>query len=270
MTCGSKKEKAARPDWTMLDEKKSSRLYRIVRWFIWLFSPKYRIEGAEKLPDEPCVIVGNHSQMYGPIAGELYTPRRHAVWCAGQMMNREEAAAYAYQDFWSGKPKGIRWFYQILSHLIVPLALLLFNNAHTIAVYHDMRLKTTFRESLLHLREGESLVIFPEHYQEHNNIVHEFQERFADLARYYYKETGKALCFVPVYIAPRLKTFFYGDPIRFRPDRPMAEERKRICGALMDEITRIALAQPEHVVIPYPNIPKKQYPRNTPTEDMPR
>ncbi len=257
-------------DWKLLNDKKTSLLYRIVRWLIWLFSPKYRIVGAEKLPEEPCVIVSNHCQMYGPIAGEFYIPRRHVIWCAGQMMNRGEVADYAYRDFWPNKPRGTIWFYKLLSHAITPLALLLFNNAHTIPVYHDIRLKNTFRESLRFLQEGYSLVIFPEHYQEHNNIVHDFQNRFTDLARYYHRDTGKSLSFVPLYLAPRLKTMFFGEPVTYCPEQPMAEERKRICGALMDEITRLAVAQPEHTVIPYPNIPKRQYPKNIPAEDRTR
>ena len=53
----------------VLNEKKTSWIYKVLRWLIWLFSPKYRLEGTENLPDEPCVIVGNHSHMYGPIAG---------------------------------------------------------------------------------------------------------------------------------------------------------------------------------------------------------
>ena len=98
------------PDWELLDQKKSSWLYKIIRWFVWLFSPKYTIVGAENLPQEPCVIVGNHSHMYGPIAGEFYMPGKHYIWCAGQMMNKKEVAAYAYQDFWSGKPRALLWF----------------------------------------------------------------------------------------------------------------------------------------------------------------
>ena len=92
-------------------DKPTSLAYRFIRFGVWLFSPKWKLSGAEKLPEGPCVIVGNHSQMYGPIAGELYTPGRHWVWCAGEMMHQEEVAAYAYRDFWSGKPRAVRWFY---------------------------------------------------------------------------------------------------------------------------------------------------------------
>ena len=249
-----------------MEEKKVSLLYRVIRWFVWLFSPKYRLVGAEKLPEEPCLIVGNHSHMYGPIAAELYTPGRHFIWCAGEMMHREEVAAYAYRDFWSGRPKAFRWFFKLLSHLIVPLSLLVFNNAHTIAVYHDTRLLTTFRESIQRLQEGSRLVIFPECYDEHNHIVHAFQEKVVDLARLYYKKTGKALCFVPLYVAPERKSLFYGEPVRFRPEAPIEEERDRICARLMDEITRMAQAQPLHRVVPYPNVSRRHYPYNRPEE----
>ena len=249
-----------------MDDKKTSWLYRVIRWFVWLFSPKYRIEGAENLPDEPCVIVGNHSHMYGPIAGELYTPGRHYIWCAGEMMHREEVAAYAYQDFWSRKPRAFRWFFRLLSHLITPLSVLVFNNAHTVAVYHDTRLLSTFRDSMSRLAEGNSLVIFPECYTEHNNIVHAFQEKFVDLARFYHKKTGKELCFVPLYLAPKLKVMRYGAPVRFRAGKPIAAERERICKALMDAITDMAVSLPEHTVIPYPNVSPRHYRKNIPLE----
>ncbi len=249
-----------------MDDKKTSWIYKIIRWLVWLFSPKYRIVGLENLPEEPCVIVGNHSQMYGPIAGELHIPGKHYVWCSGEMMHWKEVHAYAYQDFWSEKPKAIRWFFVLLSYLITPLSVCVFNNAHTIAVYHDTRLIATFRESIEKLKEGNHLVIFPEHYDEHNNIVHDFQDKFIDVARFYYKKTGKELSFVPMYLAPSLKTMYYGFPVRFHADAPIREERQRICSALMDEITRIATSLPLHTVVPYPNIPKRHFPKNIPLE----
>ena len=251
-----------------MNDKKTTLLYRIIRWLVWLFSPKYRLSGTENLPEEPCVIVGNHCHMYGPVAGEIYTPGKHYVWCAGEMMNRSEVAAYAYQDFWSGKPKAVRWFYRILSHLIVPLSLEVFGNAHTVAVYHDSRLISTFRESIALLQEGNSMVLFPEHYTPRNNIVYDFQDKFVDLARFYFKKTKTALKFVPLYVAPALKTLFYGEPVSFDPEVPIAEERARICEALMDRITQLALAQPEHTVVPYPNVPKKLYPKSRPLKEV--
>lgn len=238
--------------------------YRFVRWLVWLFYPKTAMQGLENLPAEPCLVVGNHAQMHGPIACELYFPGKRRIWCAGQMMHLKDVPAYAYEDFWSGKPKSIRWFYKILSYVIAPLSVCVFTNAHTIGVYHDSRIVSTFRNTVKALENNTNVVVFPEYATAYNNIVNQFQNKFIDIAKLYYKRTGKALCFVPMYIAPKLKTMYLGTPIRFNPDAPMEQERLRICDALMKEITTIAFNLPPHTVVPYSNVSKKLYPKNTP------
>ena len=70
----------------------------------------------------------------------------------------------------------------------------------------------------------------------------------------------------PCTLAPRLKSPSFGEPVRFDPAAPIAGERARICDALMDRITDIAVSLPEHTVVPYPNIPKRDYPKNIPLE----
>ena len=191
---------------------------------------------------------------------------KHLTWCTGEMMHRKEVPAYAFQDFWSGKPGYIRWFFRLLSYAIAPLSECVFTNAHTIPVYRDARLITTFRESVAGLEAGAKIVIFPEHYDRYNNIVNDFQDKFIDVARLYKRKTGADLTFVPLYLAPRLKTMSFGKPANFNPAAPIGEERKRICAFLLEEITRLALEQPEHTVVPYPNIPKRDYPKSRPLE----
>ena len=58
-------------------------------------------------------------------------------------------------------------------------------------------------------------------------------------------------------------SFSWGVPVTFDPNAPIAQERERICTYLKEEITRIARALPEHTVIPYRNIPKRDYRKNT-------
>lgn len=111
------------------------------------------------------------------------------------------------------------------------------------------------------------MVIFPEHDVKYNHIIYDFQDKFIDVAKLYYKKTGKELQYVPLYIAPKLKKMYFGNPIQFCAANPMEEERHRICQYLMDEITEIAQSLPMHTVIPYRNIPKKYYPTNIPKEE---
>lgn len=241
---------------------KCSALYPAIKWIVKIFSPKFEVVGAQQLPDESVIFVGNHAQMYGPIASELYAPGSHYTWCAGQMMHLKDVPDYAYQDFWAGKPKSIRWFYRLLSYIIAPLSVCVFTNANTIGVYHDSRIVTTFKQTVQRLQEGHNVVIFPESGAAHNHIVCQFQDRFVDVAKLYYKRTGKAVLFVPVYVAPNLKKLYLGKPVRYDPDIPMEQQRQRICGHLMDAITKTACDLPEHRVVPYRNVGKKNYPLN--------
>ena len=250
-----------------MKKEKTSVVYRFIKWIVQRVYPKIEVVGIENLPAEASIIVGNHTQMNGPIAAELYCPGEHYSWCAGQMMHLQDVPGYAFQDFWSQKPKWTHPFYKLLSYIIAPLSVCIFNNAHTIGVYHDTRIVGTFKTTVKRLQEGNHVVIFPEHDVKYNHIIYDFQDKFIDVAKLYYKRTGKELAFVPLYIAPKLKKMVLGKPIRFCASNPMDAERRRICDYLMQEITEIAVSLPEHTVIPYRNIPKKLYPGNKPKEE---
>ncbi len=245
-----------------MKEKKTTRTYRVIYWLVKKIYPKFEVAGTENLPAEPSIIVGNHTQTNGPLAGEFYFPGDHYIWCAGEMMHRETVAEYAFRDFWSHKKKWTHPFYKLLSKLIVPLALCLFNNAHTIGVYHDIRIMSTFKETVHTLSEGAHVIIYPEHNVKHNHIVNDFQRNFVDVAKLYHRREKKSVAFVPMYLAPKLRKMYLGKPIYFDPEIPIEQERDRICEYCMQQITEIATALPKHTVIPYRNVSKKLYPKN--------
>lgn len=253
-----------------MDTKKTSLLFKVIKKTIRLFYGKMEIEGVENLPKENSIIVANHSQMNGPIAGELFMQDNCFIWCAGQMMDLKEVPKYAFSDFWSQKPKWTHPFYRILSYLIAPFAVCIFNNARTIAVHRDMRIMSTFKESIKMLMNHRNILIFPEKDEKHNNILYKFQENFVDVAKLYHKKTGIELAFVPMYIAPKLKTMYIGKGICYNSNNSAEEERKRICTYLSDEITDIARKLPEHIVVPYRNIPKKYYLTNKDITEVPK
>ena len=250
-------------------KKKTTLLFKVIKGLIRVFYGKMEIVGLENLPKKNAIIVGNHTQMNGPIAGELFLPENCYTWCAGQMMDRKEVPEYAFGDFWSQKPKWTHPFYKALSYLIAPLADHIFNNARTIAVYRDMRIMRTFKDSIQMLQDGANILVFPEKDEKHNNILYKFQENFADVASLYYKKTGVELTFVPMYIAPRLKKMYIGKGILFDSQRPIEEERTRIADCMSELITDMARELPEHIVVPYRNIPKKNYLTNKEADKLP-
>lgn len=253
-----------------MEKKKTSLFYKFIKVCVRLFYGKMEIEGLENLPDSDVVIVGNHTQMNGPIAAELFMPENCYIWCAGEMMNRKEVPEYAFTDFWSQKSKWTHPFYRLASYIITPLAVCIFNNARTIAVYRDMRIMSTFKDSIRKLQEKKTILIFPEKDEKQNNILYRFQENFVDVAKLYYKKTKIELTFVPLYIAPKLKKMYIGKGIVYDSEKPIEEERIRICDYLSEEITKIARELPEHIVIPYRNIPKKYYLTNKDITEVPQ
>ncbi len=249
-----------------MKEQLEKGFYNLCWGAVKLFYPKTTGEGLENLPQEPSIIVGNHSQAHGPIVSELYFPGKRSIWCAGQMMDAKELPDYAYHDFWDEKPRWCKPLFRLFSYIIAPFAACVMRCGDTIAVYHDTRVIGTFRNTVKKLEAGNHIIIFPECKEGYNQILCKFQENFVDVARLYYKRTGKELQFVPMYLAPRLHKFYFGKPIAFHADAPIAQERRRICQALMDSITELAEGLPEHIVVPYPNISKKNYRTNHATE----
>ena len=250
-----------------MGERAAERTYRVIKGALNRIYPKIRLEGLEKFPDEAVIFVGNHCQAHGPLVGELRLPFPRKTWCAEEMMTRDEVAAYAYRDFWAWKPAWTHPFYKLLSHMIVPLAVILFNHAETIPVYRDNRVLSTFRTTVQTLEAGTSVLIFPEYDRHCNRILDDFQDRFIDLAKLYHRRSGKALAFVPVYICPVLHRVCFGEAVRFDPTAPMDAERERIKAELIARITALAEALPRHRVVPYRPQPKKNWPYNRPKEE---
>lgn len=253
-----------------MEKKQTSTLYKIIKSLVRFFYGKMEVVGLENLPEDNAIIVSNHCQLNGPIAGELFLQDNCYIWCVGQMMDLKEVPEYAFTDFWSQKSKWTQPFYKLASYLIAPLSVCIFNNARTIAVYRDMRIMSTFKDSIKLLQQGANILIFPEKDEKHNNILYQFQENFIDIAKLYYKKTGIALTFVPMYIAPKLKKMYIGKGISYQCENSIEEERKRISKYLSDEITEIACNLPKHTVVPYRNIPKRFYLTNKDIGEVPR
>ncbi len=236
--------------------RKKGIIYKICAFFIKLSYKKTEYIGIENLPKEPCVIAGNHAQLNGPINAELYFPTKKLIWCDGPMMDRKEFPKYAYNNFFGGKPNV---FQKMLAHLISPIITNVFRHADALAVYRDMRIMKTYKATTDALEQGVNIVILPECPDEYNEITNEFNQYFVDVARFYYKHTGKELSFVPMYYSKELKKTLFGKPIKIDANSPIETERKRICKYLMEQITILAKTLPPHKVIPFNNVKKKDY-----------
>lgn len=148
-----------------MKKEKKPLLFRLIKGTVKIFYKKRKLVGIENLPKEPVIVVSNHSQLHGPLSNEISYPRKKCIWCIGQVMNLKEAPKYNFNDFWSEKPKSVRWLFKLFAYISAPLSVYIFSRADTIPVYKDARIMSTFKETVKKIDENNDIIIFP-------NVLH--------------------------------------------------------------------------------------------------
>lgn len=184
-------------------------------------------------PQNPIVLLGNHAEIYGPIASALCLPIPVRFWVISRMMfNKQDVRKYLYDNTFSKKTylpvfvrKALAWYLGWLSVNVM-------NSLHAIAVYRDspMKLRQTIRESLDALADSDNLMIFPEHPEGKyvKGGISELSPGFIMLAEAWWKKCGKKLRMMPVYANREERTFTFGEEIVYEPEKGFAAEQERI------------------------------------------
>ncbi len=207
--------------------------------------------------NEPCVYLSNHAGPIGPAYAALYFKEPKKMWLINYALNKEKNANFFYHDFFAGPSKKHKKTWRFISKLVSFLLTPLLKSAPHVAVYHDMKMFNTFRDSLDALQNGCDLVIFPECPTKFSPFINSFYCGFSELGKMYYNETGKILKFYPTYLSKELKTVVVGKPIAFDPTVPARLQRKAIADGARDAIDALAKALPPHT--PHEFLTKEWY-----------
>ena len=196
-------------------------------------------------PDNPVVFLGNHAEIYGPIASALCFPVPVRFWVISKMMfKKKDVRAYLYENTFSKKtylPIVVRklqaWYLGWLSVNVM-------NALRAIAVYRDspMKLRQTLRESVEALEQGENLMIFPEHPEGKyvKGGISELSPGFVMLAEAWWKKTGKKMRMMPVFANREKRTFTFGEEIVYEPENGYAAEQERILEEAYLQLTELS------------------------------
>lgn len=186
---------------------------------------------AEPVGEEPVIFLANHLGAVGPMYMSSTFPLREnvAIWCNEGMMDEKQIVEYVRHDWWWKPESKLASFYSAtipyIAKLIVPKVL---RSAPTIAVCRDARIMTTMRKSLAALKEGKSLVIFPELPDGFDSHAEKLQMGWLNLTSMYKRATGKDIRMIPVYIDEEARLFRVGKSIQANPDVPLKEQEERI------------------------------------------
>ncbi len=196
-------------------------------------------------PDNPIVFLGNHAEIYGPIASALCFPVPVRFWVISKMMfNTRDVRAYMYENTFSKKtylPVFVRKF---LAWYLGWLSVNIMNALRAIPVYRDspMKLRQTLRESVDALENGENLMIFPEHPEGKyvKSGISELSPGFLMLAEAWWKKSGKRLRIMPVFANREKRTFTFGNEIIYAPENGYANEQERIIKEAHEQLVTLS------------------------------
>ena len=196
-------------------------------------------------PDNPLVFLGNHAEIYGPIASALCFPVPVRFWVISKMMfNKKDVRAYMYENTFSKKTFLPVFVRKLLAWYLGWLSVNIMNSLRAIPVYRDspMKLRQTIRESVDALAAGENLMIFPEHPEGKyvKNGISELSPGFLMLAEAWWKKSGKKLRLMPVYANREQRTFTFGDEIGYEPENGFAAEQDRILKEAYEQLVKLS------------------------------
>ena len=195
--------------------------------------------------DNPIVFLGNHAEIYGPIASALCFPVPVRFWVISHMMGRSrDVRAYLYENTFSKKTFLPVFVRRLLARLMGWLSVNVMCGLNSIPVYRDspMKLRMTLRKSIEALENGDNLMIFPEHPDGKyvKGSVSELSPGFLMLAEAWWKRSGRKLRIMPVYANRTKRTFTFGDEIRYEPENGYAAEQERILQEARNQLLQMA------------------------------
>ncbi len=196
-------------------------------------------------PDNPVVFLGNHAEIYGPIASALCFPVPVRFWVISKMMfKKKDVRAYLYENTFSKKTYLPIFVRKLLAWYLGWLSVNVMNALRAIAVYRDspMKLRQTLRESVEALEQGENLMIFPEHPEGKyvKGGISELSPGFVMLAEAWWKKTGKKMRMMPVFANREKRTFTFGEEIVYEPENGYAAEQERILEEAYLQLTELS------------------------------
>ena len=203
------------------------------------------LDRVKQDPENPIVFLGNHAEIYGPIASALCFPVPVRFWVISKMMFKaKDVRAYLYENTFSKKtflPVFVRKF---LAWILGWLSVNVMSSLKAIAVYRDspMKLRQTLRESVEALENGDNLMIFPEHPDGKyvKGGISELSPGFLMLAEAWWKKSGKKLRIMPVFANREQRTFTFGEEIGYKPENGYAAEQERILKEAYEQLAALS------------------------------
>lgn len=220
------------------------RFYKGVRKVLQVCLPRFTLVDFRTTPQkkEPVVYVSHHQNLFGPVTVLMRLPFFVRTWVLSVFMDFE-LCYHHYLDYTlTRRLNWPRWLAKVCAWPFAKFAVALTQSGRCIPVNRQSRaVIETMKDSVETLKNGESILLFPDvQYDDNSPEVKEIYEGFLYIEKYYYRETGEHVAFVPIYSDRSMREIRIGNVLRFSGKERFFVERKEMVQNIQDELNRLA------------------------------
>jgi hypothetical protein len=222
---------------------KSNRgvLFYFNRWIARIITSRHTFVPQAERP-VPAVYLVHHQNTKGPLVTMAWLPFPLRPWVLGVFCSHRNCFRQ-YYDYTFTKRFGMsKVRAAILAFPLSYYIAALMHSMRAIPVFRESKsIVITFRSSIEALVKGESILISPDiEYDSTNPMIGEMYQGFFDLEKYYFKQTGQHLAFIPLHINAQEKCIYAGQAVYFQSDNHFKQEKSEAYQRLKDEFLRLA------------------------------
>lgn len=219
---------------------KQSVTFKFARFLFRCFTPHYNVYRTHKVPD-PAVYIVHHQNMHGPVTSMAWFDKHVRLWVLNAFCSiRSCFHQYYHYTFTKryGMPKFVAAIAALIPSLLVPK---LMHAMKAIPVFRESRdIVKTFKQSISALIDGQNILLCPDiDYTDTSYNIGEMYTGFLDLEKYFLKQTGKHLAFVPLHICDADHGIYVGQAVYFSGEDTFRQEKERVYNLLKQEFSHL-------------------------------
>lgn len=206
--------------------------FRGLKGFLKIFIRKPKFIYLGDMPGQNSITLSNHVGASAPVNYELYFSQPFRFWGTYEMtMGLKSTYKYLSTTYLHQKKHINKHFAKVLAFIICPFVNLFYKGLRLIPTYNNYRLRSTIRESVNAIKNGEKLIIFPEDSSKgyFDNLT-SFFAGFVLLSKICLKQGIDLSVYVSYYVKEK-RAFIFDKGIKFSellelklPDKKLAEK----------------------------------------------
>ncbi len=188
---------------------KRKAYFRFIKTIIKIFVRKPKIINLnEEALDENAIYLSNHVGALGPVKHELCFTHNFKFWGTHEMVFKfKDRWKYLANDYFYRKKHHKKITAKLIATIVFPFVSIFYKGMELIPTYTNGKLMKTIEQSSDYLKDGNSIIIFPENsYDGYHEKLTEYFAGFILLAKYYYKKTKHNIKIYNMYVRKKDNT----------------------------------------------------------------